>query len=400
MRHIPLGTIYISPTTKKNISAVLRSKRLSYGPFCQEFEQRFAELHDSTEGIFCNSGTSALHTILTALKIQQGWSDGDEVIIPIVTFVATVNAVIHAGLTPVFVDVDSKTYNLDPAQLASAVTKKTRAIMPVHVFGLPAAMDDITDFARSHSLVVVEDACEAIAARYKGRSVGSWGEATAFSTHSAHIITTGVGGMITTSNPELAELMRSLINHGRSSGYISIDDDDTNDSAKLRGIIAERFRFEEVGFSYRISEMEAAVGCSQLDDIETILQARQANTQALLQGLRPLQTWLQLPKLDNNDTVTLLGFPLVLTKRALAKDPQAAQKLVWYLEERGIETRPLLPIIGQPAYDHLHIKEEQFPVGAHITRAGMYFGCHQDLSAQDISYCVDTITSFFSEWQS
>jgi perosamine synthetase len=396
MRSIPLGTISISDQAKSNVAAVLESKRLSYGQFCREFESRFAALHDTSEAIFCNSGTSALHTILVALKRTHNWQDGDEVLVPIVTFVATVNAVLHAGLTPVFVDIDPLTYNMNPALLEKQLSARTRVILPVHVFGLPAELDRIDNFAKKHKLLLVEDACEAIAARFQGKSIGSWGVASAFSTHSAHILTTGVGGMITTNDRRLAEHMRSLINHGRSPEYLSIDDDNNVSQSALKKVVNHRFVFEEVGFSYRISELEAAIGCSQLDALDEIIALRKAHVATLTALLADLSVWLQLPSLPPVDTPVLMAFPVVLKKAALKKDVFLAEKLIHFLESNGVETRPFLPILGQPAYADFGLQKARFPVGAHCTAAGLYFGCHQDLTKADLEYISETIHSFFA----
>jgi CDP-6-deoxy-D-xylo-4-hexulose-3-dehydrase len=398
MRTIPLGTIFISDKSTQNVARVLETKRLSYGDFCREFESRFAQLHHADEAIFCNSGTSALHTILVALKRAHAWQDGDEVLVPIVTFVATVNAVIHAGLKPVFVDIDSQTYALDAKQLHKHLSARTRAIMPVHIFGVPAELDSISEFAQLNNLLLVEDACEAIAATYKGKAIGSWGVAAAFSTHSAHIITTGIGGMITTSNHVLAEHMRSLINHGRSPEYLSIDDDNDVSQSVLQKVVDHRFVFDEVGFSYRISELEAAVGCSQLDALDEIISVRKENVTQLLEKLKDLNRWLQLPTLSASETPVLMAFPIVLTKAALKTDPFATEKLIHFLEKKGVETRPFLPILGQPAYANFGLLQSRFPVGAHCTAAGLYFGCHQDLTSDDLVYISDAIHSFFARW--
>src|SRR3712207_6174410 len=199
----------------------------------RRFEQEFAELHGCRFGVMSNSGTSSLQVALQALKERHGWEDGDEVIVPAVTFVATSNIVLHNRMTPVFVDVLPDTYNIDPARIEARITERTRAIVPVHLFGLPADMDPILELARAHDLKVIEDSCEAMFATYRGRPVGSFGDVACFSTYVAHFLVTGVGGLGTTNDGELAVAMRSLINHGRDSIYLSIDDDATDDPDRL-----------------------------------------------------------------------------------------------------------------------------------------------------------------------
>ena len=191
-------------------------------------------MHGCRFGVLSNSGTSALHVAVAALKEIHGWADGDEVIVPAVTFVATINVVIHNNLTPVLVDVDPHYYELDPDGVENAVTARTRAMIPVHLFGQPCDMDPLMDIARRHDLRVIEDSCETMVAKYKGRTVGSFGDIACFSTYVAHLLTTGVGGLNTTNSPEYAVSLRSLINHGRDSIYTNIDDDDNLGPERLR----------------------------------------------------------------------------------------------------------------------------------------------------------------------
>ena len=392
-----LGTITLPVTAKQYVGQVLATRRLSYGPFCERFEKLFAELHDSKHAVLCSSGTAGLHTILTALKITHGWQDGDEVLVPAVTFVATLNAVIHSGLRPVLVDIQPDTYNLDPALILAKITPKTRAIMPVHLFGKAAAMAEISAIAEQQGLVVIEDSCEALLATSDGKKVGSWGEAAAFSTHSAHILTTGIGGFITTNNSALADLMRSLINHGRDTDYISIDDDNELSERKLQKVVAARFNFKHVGFSYRISELEAAVGLAQLEVVEKTIAKRRRNCATLNKQLKKLDSFLQLPVLSDSDEEVFMAYPLVLQPALANQDPTLLQKLILYLENAGIETRPFFPIIGQPAYAEFSFKQSDYPVAARCTAAGFYIGCHQELKRAELTYCVQQLEAFFAE---
>lgn len=395
MRNIPLGSVYISAKTKQYVSEVLKTKRLSYGPFCQKFENDFAKLHECTFGIVCNSGTSALHTILTALKIRHNWKDGDEVIVPALTFVATINVVIQIGLVPVLVDVDQFSFAINPSLIQKKINKKTRAIIPVHVFGRPAEMDKIVGIAKKNKLLIIEDCCEALAASHQGKKVGIWGVASAFSTYSAHLIATGIGGVITTNDASLAKLMQSLINHGRNTSYLSIDDDNKISKNKLPTLIQARFSFEHPGFSYRLSEFEAAVGLSQLEDIDKILSKRQKNTEFLLKKLSDLKSLLQFPIFEKEQNYTLLAFPILLTPLALKNPNWRLDKLMLHLETHGIETRPLLPILDQPVYKHLKFSRENLPVAKYCIKAGCYFGMHQGLNNTDLKYISDTVHKFF-----
>ena len=223
---IGVGTFTASDRAKQLVMEALDNNRLSYGPMMQRFEAEFARLHGSRFGIMSNSGTSALQLALQAMKELHGWADGDEVIVPAVTFVATANIVLHNRMTPVPVDVDQRYYELDPELIEPAINPRTRAIIPVHLFGHPADMARIVDVAHAHSLKIIEDSAETMFASCNGLRVGSLGDIGCFSTYVAHLLVTGVGGMNTTNEPDYAVKIRSLLNHGRDSIYISIDDDD------------------------------------------------------------------------------------------------------------------------------------------------------------------------------
>ena len=214
-RIIGVGTFTASPLAKQLVMEALSNNRLSYGPMMQRFETELAGLHGCRFGIMSNSGTSALLLALQALKELHGWADGDEVIVPAVTFVATANIVLHNRMVPVLVDVDRLYYELRPELIEQAITPRTRAIIPVHLFGQPADMEPIIAIARKHSLKIIEDSAETMFASCNGKRVGSLGDIGCFSTYVAHLIVTGVGGVNTTNEPEYAIKIRSLLNHGR-----------------------------------------------------------------------------------------------------------------------------------------------------------------------------------------
>ena len=187
---IGVGTLNLSARAIELVNDVLSRNRLSYGPMTESFERQFAAIHGCRFASMTNSGTSALHVALGALKEIHGWEDGDEVIVPAVTFVATPNVVLHNRMTPVLVDVEREFYGIDPNLIESAITERTRAIIPVHVFGQACDMDPVLELAKRHDLKVIEDSCECMFARYKGRSVGSLGDIGCFSTYVAHLLTT------------------------------------------------------------------------------------------------------------------------------------------------------------------------------------------------------------------
>jgi len=274
---IPLSSPDIDEDDIAAVGGVLRSSRLSLGPTLGEFERAFAEYAGSPHAVAVSSGTAGLHLALLALGIGAG----DEVIVPSFTFIAAANAIRYVGATPVFVDIDRLTLNIDTEQVERAVTARTKALMVVHTFGVPADLDALLDIARRHGLKVVEDACEAIGGEYKGRRVGTFGDAGVFGFYPNKQMTTGEGGMVATASEETAAAIRSLRNQGRRAG------DDW-------------FEHAEVGYNYRISELQCALGLSQLRRIESFLEMRRAVAAAYQRRLRDYSA-LILPPLSLPD---------------------------------------------------------------------------------------------------
>ena len=387
---IGVGGLKLGALEKEYINQVLESNRLSYGPFTERFEEQFAKAHGCDFAIFCNSGTSALHLAVAALKQRHGWQDGDEILVPAVTFVATSNVVLHNGLQPVFVDVDPRLYNLDPQQLSRHLTPRTRAIMPVHLFGMPCTMEPIVEFAKTYDLRIVEDSCETMFADYRAQSVGSFGDIGCFSTYIAHLLVTGVGGLATTNDAHLAGMLRSLMNHGRDGAYLKISDDDDLTKERLFSVVSKRFSFTHLGHSFRATELEAALGLAQLEQIEEIIRKRKENASYLSGRLRSLEDHLQLPHIPTDRDHVFMMYPIVV--RAGEKT-----ELVRWLEERGIETRDMLPLLNQPIYTEMFGDlERDYPVAQWINQSGFYVGVHQHLDRTDMDYLADTIAGFFA----
>lgn len=386
---VTVGDLQMGAKEKEYLGQVIDSNRLSYGPFTRRFEEMFAAMHDCKFAIFCNSGTSALHIALAALKELHGWRDGDEVLVPAVTFVATSNVVIHNNLTPVFVDVDPLTYNMDPALIEAKITPRTKAILPVHLLGLPADMVAISAIAKKHGLKIVEDSCETMFANCAGKKVGAWGDVGCFSTYIAHYIVTGVGGLATTNDPDLAIMLKSLMNHGRDSIYLSIDDDDGVNKKQLFEIAARRFRFVHLGHSFRCTEMEAAIGLAQLERKDDIIARRTGIAAKYRERFAGLSDVLQLPTIPADRDHVFMLFPLVLRDGS-------KRDLVNHLEAHGIETRDLLPLINQPIYQKMFGDlEPHYPVARWLNASGFYIGCHQSITDDAIDYVADKLYAFF-----
>jgi perosamine synthetase len=387
MRKITLGYLNISKQGKRYVNEALNENRLSRGRFTDRFEQDFAQLHQVKHALFCNSGTSALQIALAALKEVYGYKDGDEVIVPATTFIATSNIVLQNNLKPVFVDVDPETYNIDPYKISKAITDRTRCILPVHLFGLPADMYNIMIQAKSHGLQVLEDSCETMFASQNSKSVGSFGDLACFSTYVAHLIVGGVGGIVTTSNAKLYDICRSLMNHGRSTDYITIDDDDN--PADISDMVERRYQFDRVGYSYRATELEAAIALSELENYEININRRRKNATLLTNLLKDVN-WLQLPKIPNNMTHSFMMYPIVVKSHTKTRND-----FLIYLERNGVETRYMFPLLSQPVYQKLFPREESKHYQAEgLAERGFFIGIHQGLTDEDIQYVAKVIKDY------
>jgi perosamine synthetase len=252
---IPLSSPDITNAEIEAVTAVLRTPRLSQGSQLLEFERAFASWLGAEDAVALSSGTAALHLAIRACGIGEG----DEVITTPLSFVASANAILYERARPIFVDVDPVSLNLDPARIEAAITPRTRAILPVHLFGRPAAMDEILDIARRRGLAVIEDACEALGAETSGKKAGTLGQAAAFGFYPNKPITTGEGGMLVTNDAAVAGIGRRLRNHGRDGDALVSQD---------------------LGYNYRLSELACAVGAVQMRRLPEILARREAVARA------------------------------------------------------------------------------------------------------------------------
>ena len=390
MRKIELGAFEITYKMKERVSQALNLGRLSYGPLSQEFETRSAQMHGCKYGVLSNSGTSSLLVALQTLKELHGWQDGDEVIVPALTFVSTINVVLQLRLKPVLVDIEPDYYGLNPfysiehnTQLRKVITKKTRCIIPVHTFGQPADMYSIKAIADNAGLKILIDSCESMLVNHHRKPIGFWGDIACFSTYVAHLLVTGVGGLSTTNNPEYSQYMRSLVNHG-----IDLSELPTGEQYDTTWF-NRKFSFNKVGHSFRLTEIEAAIGLAQLDDLADIIKQRQSNAAYLSAGLADLQDRLQLPKVRPNTESAFMMYCLVCLQDGIRDN------LMRYLNENGIGTRLALPLIRQPVYKGLWDPDD-YLVADWMDRQAFYIGCHQGLSVEDLDYMIETIKDFYA----
>lgn len=381
MHNYTLGTFQATREMLALVIDTLKKGRLSYGPLCRRFESEFAREHDVDFGVLSNSGTSSLQVALQAMKELYGWADGDEVIVPALTFVATVNVVYHCKLTPVLVDIEPHFYAMNPDLLYAAVTPRTRCILPVHPFGQGADMPAIMDVAQWKGLKVIEDSCEAMKVKVGGKYVGSWGNVGVFSTYVAHIITGGIGGIGITDDPEIAARMRSLVNHGIELS--SLPSGESYDPSFL----ARNFTFSSIGHSFRITELEAALLLPQLEDLESIVTQRRGVAATLSAYLRSYTDEIQLPATREEGQHSFMVYPMVLRQ-------QKKHGLMSYLRENGVECRDMLPLTTQPCYD---FDPSLYPVAQRINDYGLYIGCHQDITVAQMSHLRAVIANWFDD---
>ncbi len=366
---VPFGTVSITQKAEQLIAESLRTKWVTKGAYVAEFESKFAALFGVKHGIAVSSGTDA-DAIACAVLYDFGAQRGDEIIIPALTFVATGNAVLQAGFKPVFVDVNRETLNIDPVKIEAVITSKTRAIMPVHLMGKPAAMDQIMAIAKKYKLHVIEDAAEAHGAEYKGKKIGAIGDMACFSLYAAHIITSIEGGMIITNNDQMAEAAKSLRNHG----------------------IDGKFRFKRIGFSAKMNEIEAAVGLGNIDIFHEILEKRRRNVRYLIKHFAPFEKYFWYLKEDAYEVLGPHAFSMILKPGLnFTKD-----EFVTYLEREGVDSRNLFYSIPTqtPSYEFMGYKLGDFPETEYCSDHGTHIGCHQDIELSHCDYAIETVVKF------
>lgn len=379
----------------ERITEVYESGQFSPGPMCREFESRFRAYHQRKFAFFVNSGTDALRLALLALKEKDRWPDGSLVVVPTVTFVATVNTIIQAGLKPFFIDVGADG-NLNPWALdhyfkCSGNDGLIKAIMVVHLFGQVANMTDVMRIAKQQKLRVIEDSCESVGSEHFGKKCGTFGDVACFSTYQCHILATGVGGLAITDDWALNDLMRSYANHGRDTLYLP-----GFRTLKLsRALLSKRFRFVRSGYSCRPSEFEAALGIGQMERLEENLSKRRFVAEQLIQSLEVYGD-LHLPVANYGNTHSYMMFPIVIKENAKAKK----KDLVWHLERRGIETRDMMPITTQPVFKNLVTQDEDpfgYSMARWINRNGFYIPCHPGMGKKEIQSIRKAFIDFFKK---
>jgi perosamine synthetase len=364
---IPISNPALIGNEQKYVAECLETSWISsIGPYVTGFEEAFARFCGSAHAVTCSNGTTALHLALLALGVKPG----DEVIVPTLTYVATANAVVYCGATPVFVDSEPLTWNLDPAAIEALIGPKTRGIIVVHLFGHAADMDPILAIARRRGLFVLEDAAESPGAEYKGRRVGAIGDAATFSFFGNKILTTGEGGMVTTDDPALAAEMRRLKNHGMDP--------------------QRKYWYETVGFNYRLTNVAAAIGLAQLEKVDWHLARRREIADWYREALAdvPGVTWQ--PELPWARHVWWL-FTVQIDERI----PIDRFALMQAMKARGVEVRQIIypnhvlpPYVGSGA---------SCPVAERVVERGLHLPTWAGLTKDDVRTVCHALAACLEE---
>ncbi len=363
MNKIPVADPVFNGNEIKYLTECINASWVSSGKFVKILEEKFAIFCDTKYGSATSNGTTALHLLLVALGIKKG----DEVLVPDLTYVASANAVSYTGAKPVFVDVDKEIWTMDPGRIEEKVTKKTKAILVVHLYGHPADMDKINKIARKYKLVVIEDACQVHGALYKGKKAGSLSKAACFSFSGAKIITTGEGGMIVTSD-------KALLNR--------INDIKSNFTSKKKN-----FYHSDIGYNYRMTNLQGAVGVAQLEKIESKLKTKIKNAKLYTKLLKDVDL-LQLPVEKPWAKNTYWFYSVVLKKNGMRN------KLAEYLKSKGIETRPFfVPMHELPMYK----TNEKFVNTQYLAANGISLPSGLSLKPEQIKYISSEIKKFIKK---
>ena len=356
VRQIPLARPYLDGREEELVLDVLRSGDLALGPMYRRFEEAFADIVGTAHAVACSSGTAGLHASLARL----GVGPGDEVVTSSFSFVASANVILFQHATPVFADIDEQTFNVDPAAVEAAITPRTRAILPVHIFGYPCDIGAINAIAERHGLPVVEDACEALGASVDGRPVGAFGNPAVYGFYPNKQITTGEGGMITTDDPDIERELRSIVNQGRSDN-------------------GDWLVHQRLGFNFRMDEMSAAVGLAQLEKLELMLAERARVARRYGQQLAGVDG-VELP-FEGRHPRSWFIYHVRLAEHI------DRVSVIEAMAARGISTRPYLPAIHlQPEYRSLGMREGMLPVTERVSRSTLALPFFIQLQDEDVDH--------------
>lgn len=384
-RRIHVGEFKANEKITNNILDVLKSGRISEGAKVKLFEKKWAEFIGTKYSITLNSGTSALIAGLEAIKNKYPNIKKSKIITTPLTYIATINAIVLTGFTPIFVDVDLHTFGIIPEKIEDYLEKIDNPqdysiILPVHLMGYPIDMDQINKISKKYNMLVVEDSAQAHGTIYKGQRIGNHSLLSAYSFYIAHNIQAGQLGAVVTNDKEIVNFIKQIKSNGRwctcnicmrSQGKCPYSDADFD----------PRFTHNLIGYNFKIMEFEASIALAQLEEVDDIIKKRQNNVKILNEYISEFTEIFQLP--PYSEDISYLGYPLVLKDEKIS-----IIKLKQELEKEGIETRPLFGYIpNQPAFNYLKEKYEgKLPNAEYLGKKGFYIGCHQYLEEADLEY--------------
>ena len=375
---------------------------LTLGPYGDLFEQKMKRFLGVQDFVLVNSGSTANLTAVLALmsrQLETPLKPGDEVITPAVTFPTTLAPIVHSGLIPVFVDCEVGTYNINPHLIEGAISEKTRAIMIPHTLGNPCDMDIICDLVKRYSLYLIEDSCDALGATFRGKLVGTFGDVATLSFYPAHQITMGEGGGVVVSNPRLSHIVRSVRDWGRDCWCAP---GESNTCGKRFGWqlgelpkgYDHKYIYSNIGYNFKPTDMQAAIGVAQADRIAEFVEKRRRNFMRLYRGLEPYQDSVILPTLDSRSDVSPFGFP-VTVKNGLSR-----HELVQWLENANIETREVFGgnILKQPGYKGIPARVHgTLEETDRIMRDTFFIGVYPGLTDEMIGFVLTKVAQFFAK---
>lgn len=387
---IPISKIFFDEADFAIVQEPLKSGWVVQGKYVEIFEQSFAKFSEVKYASALSSCTTALHLGLLALDIKQG----DEVIAPAFSWISTANAVEYCGATPVFCDIDLHTFNINVSQIESKITKKTKAIIPVHLFGLAAQMDEIKALAQKYNLKIVEDAACGFGTKYKDKPVGTIGEMGCFSFHPRKAITTGEGGMITTNDENYHKLIRILRNHGGGmSDFEKLDQ-------KYTFLLSE---YKHLGYNYRMTDIQAALGVTQMQKADFILEKRKEKATYYIEKLKNLP-WLRLPQTPVYSNHAYQAFVCLFEPEKISIDTietlhKKRNDLMFALEENGVVTRQgTHAITVQQFYQQKYtIKNLDFPQAYIADRLTIALPLYPTMTTEEQDYVIDMLISQYSK---
>lgn len=373
MKKYPLARPKLGKEEERAVLQVLRSKVLSLGPELNKFETAFARLIGTKYACAVNSGTSGLHLAMIAAGIKPG----DEVITTPFSFVASANAILYVGAKPVFVDVEPVTYNIDPKKIEAAITKKTKAILVVHIFGQSADMAPIMKIAKRHSLKIVEDACESINSTYRGQVTGTFGESGVFAFYPNKQMTTGEGGMIVTNHKQVYELCKSLSNQGRGANMGWLD-------------------HKYLGYNYRLDEMSAALGLVQLKKLPQLIADRQKIASTYQRFLQAYPELVATPQVASGNTHTWFVYVVTIKNKKINRDQVIAD-----LAKAGIGSKAYLPSIHLFGFykKSFGFKKGDFPISESISNYSLALPLYSGLTTKDITHICTVLISTLKRYE-